>query len=353
MVWNHPTPNESLQRIQAQIDVDLPKGDSRVRRSPEGVLARMVVMACRELLGYLQYLSRQRFVSTADEDFLPVHGSEWNIPRKAASQSIGIVQFTGVTASVVTAGSILKRSDNEEFSLDSDVVITAGTGSGTVTSIRPGASGNAAAGTKLSLTSPVSGVNSEAVVLAPGLAAGADIEDMDEWRARIKERQQRPPHGGDKDDYEMWAKQIAGVTRAWCYPKRAGVGTVSVSFVMDNKVGSIIPSVPEVAIVQEHMDIVRPATAEVIVFAPVPEPVNFEIKLSPNTIAIQNAVKAEIEDLFQREAEPGGKLYLSRIREAVSAAGGEFDNIVVAPAGNISPDFGKLPVVGAFLFAGI
>lgn len=353
MAWKHPTPQESLSRIQAQMDIDLPKADSRIRWSVENVIGKVLVLACRELYGYIQYISRQILVSTADEEHLPRHGSEWGIPRKGMTKANGPVLSTGTNGSVVEAGRVLRRGDNVEYTLDADVTIAGGTGLGAVTAVKAGTDGAATAGTKINLTSPVPGVSSESTVQAPGLTGGNDIESPDEWRARIIERKQRPPQGGDADDYVTWTKEVPGVTRAWVYPKQAGLGTVSVAFVMDHKDGGIIPSPADVADVQLHLNKVRPVTAEPIAFAPTAAPVNFTIHLSPNTVAIQEAVKAELKDFIEREAQPGGTLYLSRIREAVSAAAGEFDNIVIAPAANIESGFGDLPVVGAFTFGGI
>ena len=48
--------------------------------------------------------------------------------------------------------------------------------------------------------------------------------------------------------------EVPGVTRAWAYANHLGLGTVGVFFVMDDKVGTIIPSGGEVADVQAYID---------------------------------------------------------------------------------------------------
>lgn len=194
------------------------------------------------------------------------------------------------------------------------------------------------------------GAQSTATVNAPGLSAGTDEETDDRLRARVLERIQQPPHGGAAHDYVTWAKEVAGVTRAWVYPEQLGLGTVQVIFVMDDKEGTIIPDSTEVETVQDYIDAACPVTADVTVTAPVADAIDFTINISPNTSIVQQAIQAELEDFFKREAEPGGTLYLSRIREAISTAAGEFAHVLVTPSANIVSSFGDLPVLGNITF---
>lgn len=353
MPFDRPTPATILARIQAEIDIALPGADARIRRSVEGVLAKVLAMSSHELYGFLDWNSRQILPDTAESEFLERHASLWGITRKAASPAIGTVQFTGTSGAIIPAGSTIVRNDDAAYTVDADITIAAGTGTGTVTAVTGGAGGNAAAGTKARLSSPIAGVVSEGVVQSGGLSGGADTEDDESLRARVIARIRQQPHGGAAFDYVTWAMEIPGVTRAWVWPEQYGAGTVAVTFVMDDKAGSIIPSGPEVAAVQEHIDALRPVTADVTVFAPIAAPVDFEVHLNPNSLAVQASVQAEIEDFLRREAVPGGTLYLSRLNEAISAAAGEFDHVLVAPAANVVSDFGDLATAGTFTWAGL
>lgn len=353
MPYKRPTPSEILQRVEVELNVVSPNGDSRLRQSVEAVFAKMIAMASHELNGFLDYISKQILPDTAEAENLNRHGGIWGVLRKSQTAATGSVQFTGANGSTVPQGSILRRADNIEYTLANDVTITAGTGNGIVTAVTLGASANAVPGTKLTLISPVSGVQSEAVVSGDGLTLGVDPESDNPYLGRILSRIQNPPHGGASHDYESWAMEVPGVTRAWAYPKQYGRGTVGLTFVMDDKAGTIIPSPTEVSVVQNHIEIARPSTADLTVFAPAPVNVDFEIHLNPNALAIQNAIKAEIADLFRREAKPGGILYISRIREAISVAAGEYDHVLIAPAANVVMDFGEIPVVGNYTWGGL
>lgn len=360
MPFDRPSPSQILERIQAEMDVAIPGGFSRLRQSVEGILARVVAMAAHELYGFLNWMFKQVFVTTAEAEYLELHhGGTWGIPRKQATPATGTVQFTGTIGSVIPAGTVLKRGDNEQYTVDSEVTFTGATANVSVTASVSGINGNAGIGVKLSLATPVAGVQTEGTVQndgsGSGLTGGTEVESDDDLRSRILERIQKPPQGGSADDYVRWMKEVSGVTRAWAYPNQLGLGTVVGIFVMDNKSGTIIPSAGEVSDVQDYVDAPdrKPATAEVTIVAPTAVPMNLEIHISPSTAAIKVAIEEELKDLIQREAIPGGTLYKSRINEAISVAKGEFDHILVAPSSNVVSSFGEITTLGTITWGTI
>ncbi|MDP1682722.1 MAG: baseplate J/gp47 family protein, partial [Burkholderiales bacterium] len=189
-----------------------------------------------------------------------------------------------------------------------------------------------------------------ATVTAAGITNGADTEIDASLRARLLKRIQQPPHGGAKYDYEAWALEVAGVTRVWVYPAELGLGTVTVRFARDDD-ASIIPDAAEVTAVQDYINARRPVTAQVTVAAPVAVPRNFTIQLTPNTQVVRDAVTAELTDLIRRESEPGGTILLSHIREAISIAAGETNNVLSAPAADVTHTTGQMATMGAITWA--
>jgi len=82
------------------------------------------------------------------------------------------------------------------------------------------------------------------------------------------------------------------------------------------------------------------------VVAPVPLVQNFTIAASPNTPEVKAAIEAELQELYRREAVPGGTMLLSHQREAISSAAGETDHVMTVPAANQAHSAGQFPTLG-------
>lgn len=343
MAFTRPALADLISRAINDILARLPGSDATLRRSNLNVLARVHAAAVHGLYGYIQWLSQQLIYDTAEAEYLERWASVWGVSRIAASFAIGNATLTGTNGTVIPALTELQRADGILFTVDADVTIAAGTAIAAVTAVDAGQLGNSATGTALTLTTPISGVDGTAT--SGTLSGGADSETDTALRDRLIARIQNPPHGGDKADYQAWALEVAGVTRAWVHPQELGAGTLSVRFVRDND-ASLIPDAGEVAAVQDYIDGLRPVTATVTVLAPVAVPLAFSIAVAPNTQAVKDAVTAELADLISREASPGGTLYLSHIRAAISAAAGETNYTMTTPSADVVNATGNMATMG-------
>lgn len=347
MAWIRPLLQTLIDRNQADIEASLPGTDARLRRSNLNIIAKIISACTHGLYGYLEYIAKQILPDTADTTYLDRHASLWlSVPRKAASYATGQVVFTGSNGILIPAGTVLVRSDGIEYDTDADATIVAGTATANVTGMTAGQTTNAIANTQLSLASPIAGITGTVLVGSGALVGGADTEDDEDLRARVIARIKQAPHGGSDFDYETWALEVPGVTRAWVYPLELGIGTVVVRFVRDNDV-SLIPDAGEIAAVQAYIDERRPVTAQVTVAAPTAVPLNFSIDLTPDTAPVRAAVEAELRDLILREAIPGGTILLSHIREAISIAAGEQNYVMSAPAADVTNTVGNITTFGA------
>lgn len=344
MPVDRPTLPKLIDQGASEFESRLDGVLARARRSLVGVLNRVVAGGLSALYQYVEYLNRQVWADTCDVENLPSHGARWGVPRKEAAPATGSVTFTGITGTVVPAGTVVLRSDGTRFTTDALVTLVAGTATAAVTAAAAGQAGNTPIATALQLESPIAGINSGATA-GTALAGGADIEDAEDWRARILARKRRVPQGGSLQDYEDWALEVPGVTRAWASPGEMGAGTVTVRFARDDDV-SPIPDAGEVATVQAYIDKRRTVTADAYVVAPIGTPVNFTIQLTPNDPAVKAAVEAELRDVIRREGKPGGTLPITHLREAVSIAAGEEDHIMTAPSANVVMGTGQLPTMG-------
>lgn len=349
-MFSRPTIAELIARIQADIETLLPGADARLRRHTEYVLAKAVAGLAHGLHGHLMWLSRQLLPDTAEASFAERWASIYGLEKKAAAKAAGGAGITGTNGALCPAATQWQRNDGTLYVQDADVTIAAGVGAVAVTAAEAGAAGNADASSKLSLVSPVTGVDSEAVVDASGLTGGLDREKDASLLSRLLSRIQSPPKGGGPDDYVNWALEVAGVTRAWQFPVDLGPGTVSVVFVCDDQAGSIIPDAAKVAEVQAYLDARRPVTADVQVYAPTAVAENCTLLVTPNTAAVQAEVEAQLEDFFRRKSVPRGTLYLSQFNEAISLATGEDDHVLAAPAANLVRTGYDLSVLGTVTF---
>jgi uncharacterized phage protein gp47/JayE len=344
MPFNRPALSEIIDRTRNDVVSRLPDPEV-LRRSDAEVYSRALAGASHGLYGYLDWLSRQLIYDTAETDLLERWGSIWGIARKAATAATGTVTFTGSNGAVVLAGTVLVAYDGQQYSTAANATISAGVAVATVNAVLAGVAGNRTTGQTFTLQSPVLGVNSSAV--ASAMTGGADIEDDDSLRSRLLARISATPHGGAKHDYEAWALEVAGVTRAWVFPQELGIGTVTVRFMMDDTYANGIPFSGDVTTVAAHIDPLRPVTAAVTVAAPVAVPLNFTVAgLNPSTAAVKAAITQELTDLIKREASPGGTIYLSHIREAISIAAGEVDHSLTSPSANVVMTTGNITTMG-------
>lgn len=352
MAWFRPTLTTLINRTQSDMDSKLVDTSPLLRRSNLNVLARVIAAATHGLYGFLAWISTQVIYDTATGDIFKRWASIWlPIPIIPAAYAIGPIIVTGTNGVLVPAGTVYIRADGVEYETDADATILAGQAIVSITAIEAGQAGNTNENTPLNIASPIAGINGTAYVDEGGIGSGADEETEDRAKQRLVDRIQQPPHGGAKHDYVTWAKEVPGVTRAWCSPAELGAGTVTVRFVRDDD-ADLIPSPAEVDVVQAHIDEVRPVTAKAsYVVAPVPDDLDFEIQLLPDTPAIRAAVEAELRDLLLRESQPElgndeGTLLISHIREAISIAAGERNHVLTSPSADVTHALGHMAKFG-------
>jgi len=363
MTWTRPTLAELVDKSVDDFDGRLPGADARL---PVGVLpglARAKAEGENELYGAIAFLADQLFDDTAEDEFLDRRGAEFGVFRKLPSFAGGPASIAGNAGMVVTAGTVVQRSDGVSYSVTADVAIGAG-GAATLNlkAQDAGAAGNAAAGTKLQLQTGLAGVQNVAIVSAPGLTGGADVEDDDAYRARIIERKQNPPQAGAPPDYVRWAKEVPGVTRAWAV-RNAGAGNTVTVYAMLDDANAAYGGFPQgtngvaagetrgTAATGDQLTVAnyifggrQPITGLVYVCSPIANPQNFTIKGVPP--ALQAAVSTAIAEALNDGGSPGGTNYIDDIEAAIKAAAAGNHFLIVSPTVDIVNPAGRFPTLG-------
>ena len=181
--WFRPTLEECIEAVRGDFAARLPGADTRTRRSPIDVFARMVGYVHHTIYGWLDWLAKQLLPDSSEVEWLARHASIWGVTRKPAAYATGTVTVSGTAGTLVPEATVWQRADGVQYAQDAAAAIPGsrpgdGTATVVVAALVAGDAGNADAGVPVSLVSPIAGVVSDAVVAEDGIAAGADEEPM-------------------------------------------------------------------------------------------------------------------------------------------------------------------------------
>lgn len=375
MPFSRPTLSDLRNQVAQDIASAVPGADALLRFSNLRIIGDALAGLAYLHYGYLDWIAKQSVPFTADEEFLEAWAALKKVYRKSAASASGVVTFSASSGAVVPAGIGITRSDGVAYTSTADATESGGTVAVSATadadqSGQTGAFGNADVGTSMSLASAVTGVQSTGSVTT-AFIGGADIETDDAFRSRMLEVYQAPPQGGAEADYVEWAKDISGVTRAWCVANESGNGSVAVYFMMDEAEvahGGFPQGADGVAtdesrataatgdqlIVADAIFPLRPVTALVYCKAPVANTVDVTISgIATASSATKAAISAAITAVFYAfgtVSASATNVPLSAIESAIAAISGTEGFLITTPSGNVTSAAGELPVLGTVTY---
>ena len=321
--------------------------------NPFAVIAKVLAAIWYEIHLRLDWLARQLFASTADDEWLDRHGFELGIARLAAVRAVGPMTVSADTGVTIPAGVTYQRGDGAIFRSRTSA-IGAGAVSISFEAVTPGLAGNTAAATTMTLqdNGGVASLSAIATVDAGGIGGGADREARETFRARVLARKRNPPQGGSASDWEAWARAgNANITRVFVDSFSNTDRRVWLSFLTTTG----IPSGGDGAALQAYLadPNLRPVTARVTVVAPTAVPIAVTATgVLPLTTAVQAAINAELAALFAERMQvvtPNRAFTLPRawVSEAISRATGEDRHTLTAPAADVTySTAGQFPTLG-------
>jgi uncharacterized phage protein gp47/JayE len=331
------------------------------------VMADAMAGLTRLILKYIDWLSLQLMPDSAEREWLDRHGIIWlqnsdgTLGRKGAQVSSGTIGLTGTPGIVAPEGTAFVSPNGVTYMSVEDKTLDVVANQPTevaVQAINPGTVGNLPVGTFVTLTSSVNGLDSTAAVV--DLRGGTDVETDDALRARVLFRIRQPPMGGDADDYVGWTMSIPFVTRAWAAPRELGMGTVTIRFMCDAlrpETGGF-PLAQDIAVVQNYLNTVRPvAVRDFFVMAPVPEPINFNLSLMNDSLALRTQVETAVSAMITEKAMPahanvgqlvaGTTIPTSWVAEAINRVTNDYD---LTMDDHPMPHNGALAVLGVVTY---
>lgn len=276
------------------------------------------------------WITRQIFPDTADTDYLERHAALRGITRRAATRAGGMVTISGTAGARLAAGAQIKLG-NRFYTTRTDAVIDGSLSARVpIVASEAGEQGNCDT-TAGQLMAASAGISSDVMLSATG---GTDAENDASLLSRLLERIRRPPAGGNRHDYKNWALSVDGVSSAYVYPLRRGLGTVDVAILT----ASGLPSPDVVRAVQQYIDERRPVTAKnVQVMAPQRVPLNVSVRVSLTDGYTLPAVKeaaARALSAYFATIKPGDTVYKSHIEALISDTPGVRDRVLVSPSAN-------------------
>jgi len=300
--------------------------------------------AVEGLYRHQQWMAAQLLPDTADPEYLEAHARLRGIVRKAATTATGTLAFTGEPGAEIPPGTVAKHASGLAVQTTAAAAISeAGTATVACAASAAGAVDDFT-GEAVVLEAAPSGVQSQALLT---LSGGTDTETDSELLDRLLDYMQNPPGGGTNADYRRWAREVPGVTQAWVFPLRAGLGTVDVLI----SSGGGLPTPELIAAVQAYLDDQRPvACKEVRVLAPVnlPQDVQAKVRLSGTTLELLRPQAQALLESYLRGLLPGGLVVRARLEALLLSLPGVVDAQVLLPAANVQAGDVYWPQLGEF-----
>lgn len=386
MPFQRKTLSTLISEVAADISSALHGADALLRFAVLRVIGKVQAGMTHLQFGYLDWIAKMAVPFTAEDEYLEGWAALKKVYRKAASQAQLTAKFVGTVGKPLSAGTPVVRGDGVSYTTSTTGTIGSdGTVTVSIVADVAGAAGNADPGTAVSLGVAVDGIQTAGSVVA-NVAAGSGIEIDDDLRERMLEAYQASPQGGDVEDYVGWAKDVPGVTRAWCAPNGFGAGTVVVYTMWDNaEVGhggfpqgtdgvSQFDKGPGGAprgtiatgdqlVVADSIVAEQPVTALVYSCAPIANNLTITLSgLTSATTATRAAIMSAISDVLFRNSDPrAGTIYRDDISAAIRSVAGTSGFLInliqgvvgvttTTYPGNITSGFGQLPVLANVLY---
>ncbi|EIJ6701624.1 baseplate J/gp47 family protein [Serratia marcescens] len=330
MPFNVPTLRQLIKTGEQDIEIELDE-----KLPPVGVeraLNTSFSGAVRDVYDYQSWIADQVVPSPKSDDQTIIDtASTEGVIRKAATYATGKAVFKG--SQPIPLNTEMQARNGNGYHVITASAPANGVQTVTIQADDVGASGNLDADAQLTLVSPIPGVESTGVVDGNGLTGGTDIEPISELLDRLLFRKRNPPVGGAVHDYVIWAREMAGVSRAWAWDAWHGPGTVGLAWVYDSRT-DITPTAADRAAMNEylfrHADpatgnfVGKPGGIEVWIISLTLKPIGPAIKLVPDSAETRRATLANLNAL-QRTLSPGSTLLLSSLRTAIGTATGVTD----------------------------
>lgn len=322
---------EFIRIVENALSVQFYGQSSLLRKSVLKVLASVVGAMLYMMSLIAKRIYKNRFVSTCDVSALEGFGVEYGVPHKvplAAAGDVTVELNDGVSSVTIPQDTVLvDQAAKLAYSVKATTVIDSDNTKVPVIALEVGYDYNLDAGTVLEFRDdPVAGVKSlTSVNVSGGVAEGVEIdgdvfvwgESAEEYRARLLNRVQNPPHGGSANDYWQMATRFSFVDEAYVIPNIPQSNSVCIALA-NYKSSDIYLTPAQVEEVSNYItdDVRRPITADVRVFSVTPVNVTVTAYVAPYNDSVRSSVANCIKAYF-RQVKPGSTVSFGDLEDVV------------------------------------
>lgn len=202
------------------------------KRSYHRYKLRVLSAAVTELHDHQVSAQKDVMPDSAEGVFATRWGGIIGVERKSATaaRKTDALRVRGtVGATALTGEPLTHPASGLKFELGEDLVIpAAGYIDVTVQAVSTGSSTRLDAGEDLEFDATPAGLETTCELQLAIDEDGFDAEQDGAFKRRYLSVFKEPQAGGNQSDYVRWALQVNGVSTAYCYPNRAGIGSVDV-----------------------------------------------------------------------------------------------------------------------------
>lgn len=340
-----PTLQELKDQFLSDLESETGKSAPLLPVSVWRVIATAVAGIAYLIYKYGEWITRQIFVLTADEESLLARGAEYGLFPTESREFVGSATVTGTNGTVIPIG---KRYTAGQFvyqvSLGS--TISAGVATVQIEALTLGEEPSLSVSDTLTEASPTAGLD-PVITVSAIVQSGQDSESLENFRNRVDIRQKQPPQGGAVADYVLWSLEVPGIGEA--YPSRPSPGFINVYPLTNDP--DPVNRIPDLTKRNEVLAYVsstrrRPLNDAVSVLAFTEFEVAVAISnLVPNTAETRNRIQTAISDylwsrrplLYDDDPAPRNQISLSDCYTLAGLAGARSVTVAITSSGKTFP----------------
>ena len=278
--------------------------DARSPNSVLGATGRVVGMATYGVYMGQAAQAVELWPDTAVQNLTRIAGI-WGLTPTPASPASCDATLQATGALDVPLNTQATAPNGLTYQTTADVSCTAaGTLTANFVCLTAGSAGTLAAGTTLTLVSPIGGLNpqSATVVADAALTAGEDVETTAHLQQRLLARIRSDAKAGNAADWAAWTQAVLPLVQdVSVFPRWAGIGNVGIAVAMAGPTAPTSTQISTLLTALSNPD-QCPVCAVPIVFAATLAPINVTLHLMPDTPAIRAAAIAALGQYFCRMA---------------------------------------------------